>query len=139
MARTRIAITTPSRTSCASLYSEVLARQSESREELLCSDWLASVETALGRSMIYSQSRQNNRALFIQDSSGVQAVQAFKSECLFYLFIHLLFVFFLAQEDAFNESWCDKCAQSLRRCRSLIAEVCPKQGVETSFGYQETF
>lgn len=45
---------TPSSTSCASLYSEVLSRQSESRDWLLWSDWLTNVEAALACSMIYS-------------------------------------------------------------------------------------
>lgn len=45
---------TPSSTSCASLYSEVLSRQSESRDWLLWSDWLNNDEAALGCSMTYS-------------------------------------------------------------------------------------
>lgn len=52
MARTRMAIATPSSTSSASLYSEDPPGKSETREELLCSDWLARAETALTRSMI---------------------------------------------------------------------------------------
>lgn len=78
IATTRIAIATPSSTSCASLYSEDLACQSETKEELLGSDWFASAEIELPCSMIYSQNRENNTALFIKDSSRVGSAQALR-------------------------------------------------------------
>lgn len=67
MARTRMAIATPSSTSSASLYSEDLAVKSGTREELLDCDWLASAETALACSMIYSQETQINTTLVMMD------------------------------------------------------------------------
>lgn len=71
---------TPSITSSASLYSEDLGRQSETREWLSCSDWLASIEAALACAMICSQNTQNKvsllinkRASRVKDEAAIQA------------------------------------------------------------------
>lgn len=62
MARTRMAIATPSSMSSGWLYSEEPADKSGASEALICCDWLASGGTVLTGSMIYICNTQSNIA-----------------------------------------------------------------------------